>query len=146
MKNFDIVFSCVKHQILHVINICIFLMSFWCQAIFQCLLQHYNLFKLSVFDSSVSYNSGPWLMFLQNMQSVCRWSVSSAFTVVQCNIKVYSSIQGSSIPRPCLCIAAVDFLLSCCFNMWAESSCISQIRANPRVLPSSLLIMSICRG
>lgn len=93
--------------------------------------QCYNLFKLSVLCSSFSHNSGPWLMFLQNMQSMCRWSVSSALTAVHCNIKVYSSVHGSSSPRPRLCIAAVDFLLSCCFSMWAESSCISQIRNNP---------------
>ncbi len=112
-------------------NICIFLMYFWRESTSQCVLQHYSLFKLSVLYSSVSYNSGPWIMFLQYMQSMCRWSVSSAFTAVQWNIKVYSSIQDSNSHRPRLCIAAEDFLLSCCFSVWVESSCISQIRANP---------------
>ena len=72
---------------------------------------------------------------------MCRWSVSSAFTAVQCNIKVYSFIRGSSSHRPCLCSAAIDFLLSCCFSMWAGSSCISQIRAYPTsVSPAFFLV------
>lgn len=145
MKDFDIVLSQLKllstqsHQIFHftAFSWCIFDVN-PCSSVFC--LQHYSLFKRSVLYPSVSWNSGPWMMFLQYMQSMCRWSVSSAVTALQCNIKVYSSIQASSSHRPCLCIAAVDFLLSCCFSMWAESSCISQIRANP----TSVAPLSAC--
>lgn len=65
--------------------------TYICQVFLTCIhvpvssvsLQHYNLFKSSVLYSSVSSNNGPWMMFLQYMQSMCRWSVSSAFTAVQ---------------------------------------------------------------
>lgn len=40
-------------------------------------------------------------------------------------------MQDKSGHRRCLRTVAVDFLLSCCFSMRLESSCMFQIRANP---------------
>lgn len=63
------------------------------------------------------------------MQSMCRCSVSRASTVLQWNINLQYKDSSSHGPR--VCIAAVDFLLSCCFSTWDNPTCTFHIKANP---------------
>lgn len=54
--------------------------------------------------------------------------------------------HNAAIATGRVCFAVVDFLLSCCFSVWAASSRISQIRANPTSLALLFDGTSICWG